>query len=188
MPRQEEKDYDDLFQCHHKLQRQYRSVVQKHKAAIQKIKKQNGELATLKLRQQTPPLTPSERREMDGCLRKASNSHQETDEKDDLLAVISKRLTDAEKELRLLKEDRVEHDSDWERSKKTKSNNDSQIQIASLTTHLHELATQHELDTLRLSLQEDKLKKIMALHNEYTTRHAALKKELHLYESERNQL
>ncbi len=188
MPRQDEKDYNDLFQCHHKLRRRYQKVVEKQKTALQKIKKLTNELATLKLRQQAPPGTPSQRHERDGCLRNVSQSHQEMDEKDELLRNISKRLTDAEKELHLLGlEHRTESASNNE-SRQSKSDDESQIQIASLKTHLHELATQHKLDTLRMSLQEEKLQKILALHNEYTTRHAMLKKELQFCKSERNQM
>lgn len=183
MPRQDEKDYNDLFRCHHKLRTKYQQVVEKHKASLQKIKKLSNEISTLKLRQQAPPATPS-----DGCLRKHSHQDPEKDEKNELLEVISKRLTNAEKELYLLRSEHRTESASNNNSRQNKSDDESQIQIASLKTHLHELATQHKLDTLRLNLQEEKLRKIIALHNEYTARHAMLKKELQCCEAERNQL
>ncbi|KAL7497310.1 hypothetical protein ACHAWT_005757 [Skeletonema menzelii] len=185
MPKENERDYEDLFNCHHELQRQYRSVVQKHKASLQKIKRLSNEVATLKLRLQALPSS-----EMDISLRKASDSHQEMDEKEkgDLLEVISKRLTEAEKNLHLLRLEKAVENASNNDSEKKKSDGDSQIQIARLKTHLHELATQHKLDALRLSLQEEKLRKILTLHNQYVRRHAMLKKELRFCESERNQM
>ncbi len=175
MPRQEEQDYNDLLKCHHALQSQYRKEVQKNKSSKQRIKKLSSELATLKLRQQTPPTR-----------RTTSHSHQEKDEKDDLLEVISRRLTDAEKQLDLLKlENQVKNASS---SSSNNNNNNKQADDESLTMHLHELATQHKLDTLRLSLQEEKLRKIIQLHNQYKARHDAMKKELHFYEEERHQM
>ena len=57
-----------------------------------------------------------------------------------------------------------------------------------MTINLQELESQHDLDTLRLALQDEKLKKILKFHNEYKARHVALKEELHLLEVERNQL
>ncbi len=70
----------------------------------------------------------------------------------------------------------------------TKDNDDLQKTNQRLKMHLQELASQHDLDTLRLALQDEKLKKILKFHNEYKARHVALKEELHFLEIERNQL
>ena len=70
----------------------------------------------------------------------------------------------------------------------TNDNDDLQKTNHSLKMHLQELASQHDLDTLRLALQDEKLKKILKFHNEYKARHVALKEELHFLEIERNQL
>lgn len=70
----------------------------------------------------------------------------------------------------------------------TSTNDDLQKTNQTLKLHLQELASQHDLDTLRLALQDDKLKKILKFHNEYKARHVALKEELHFLEIERNQL
>lgn len=175
--KQDEKDYNDLFQRHDEVQRQYKRLMQKQKASVQKIAKLSNEVATLKLRLQGAPSS-------EAPLRKTSESRRGMEEKDELLEVISKRLADAEKELHRLKlESAVE-----KASNSFCSDDDSQNQIAKLKTHLHELATQHKLDTLRMSLQEEKLKKILSLHTEYATRHTALKKQLRYSESERNQM
>lgn len=175
--KQDEKDYNDLFQRHSEVQRQYKRLMKKQKASVQKIAKLSNEVATLKLRLQGAPSS-------EAPLRKTSESRRGMEEKDELLEVISKRLADAEKELHRLKlESAVE-----KASNSFCSDDDSQNQIAKLKTHLHELATQHKLDTLRMSLQEEKLKKILSLHTEYATRHTALKKQLRYSESERNQM
>lgn len=178
--RQEEKDYSELLECHQKLQRQHRNVEQKQKGLIKRNKKLCSEVATLKLRQQA---CSQRDEEMDGFLRKESRSHQEKDEKDDLLDVISMRLAGAEKRLGLLA---LENQFKDTTNKSNKSGDDSQI--SSLKMHLHELASQHQHDTLRLNLQKEKLRQILKLHNEYKTRHVALKKELHFCEAERNQV
>lgn len=70
----------------------------------------------------------------------------------------------------------------------TKDNDDLQKTNQRLKMYLQELASQHDLDTLRLALQDEKLKKILKFHNEYKARHVALKEELHFLEIERNQL
>ena len=173
----QDDDYTDLFQRHDEVQRQYRRLILKQKASVQKIKKLSNEVATLKLRLQGVPSSESP-------LRKTSESRREMKEKDDLLEVIRKRLADAEKELHRLKlESAVE-----KASASFCTDDDSQNQIAKLKTQLQELATQLKLDTLMMSLQEEKLKKILSLHTEYATRHAALKKQLRYSESERNQM
>ena len=70
----------------------------------------------------------------------------------------------------------------------TSTNDDLQKTNQRLKIHLQELASQHDLDSLRLALQDEKLKKILKFHNEYKARHVALKEELHFLEIERNQL
>ena len=69
--KQDEKDYNDLFQRHQEVQRQHQRLTQKHKASVQKIKKLSNEVATLKLRLQGAPssesplrMTSESRREM----------------------------------------------------------------------------------------------------------------------------
>ena len=173
----QDDDYKDLFRRHDEVQRQYRRLMQKQKASVQKIKKLSNEVATLKLRLQAlPSESPSQQF---SCLRKTSESRRGMEEKDELLEVISKRLADAEKELHRLKlESAVE-----KASNSFCSDDDSQTQI-----QIAKLKTQHKLDTLRMSLQEEKLKKILSLHTEYATRHTALKKQLRYSESERNQM
>jgi cell division protein FtsB len=140
MPRQEEQDYNDLLKHYHTLQMQHRNEVQKNKSLMQRIRKLQRELATLKLRQQAPPTT-----------RTVSHSHQEKDEKDDILELISMRLTDAEKQLDLLKLE----------------NQVRQPKILSLS-----------------HAREEKLRKILQVHNEYKARHAALKDQMEEYKEE----
>ena len=176
--REEEKDYIELLNSHHTLQRQYRNAVQKHKSSIQLIKKLKCEIARLKLRLNAQP------RELDRgeCLQKSLLFYKGKGEKDDLLEILNRRLKDAEKQLDVLKlENRSKEDVN------NNQNEDSQM-LSQLQTHLHELKTQHELDTFRLNIQEGKLRKILTLHNEYKARHIALKEELHFHKAEIDQI
>jgi len=136
------------LRCYQNLQRQHRSVVKKHQASVQRIKKLSSKISTLKLRQE-------------GKGREA-----EKDDRSSRLVAPLKEKNDAA----------------------TSTNDEMQKTNQRLKLHLQELVSQHDLDTLRLALQEEKLKKILKFHNEYKARHVALKEELHFLEIERNRL
>ena len=62
--------------------------------------------------------------------------------------------------------------------------NTKPIQQETNNTKLRLLQSQNDVDKSRIKSQEDKLRKILSLHNEYKTRYESVKKELQLTQHE----
>ncbi|KAL7553586.1 hypothetical protein ACHAWF_016892 [Thalassiosira exigua] len=186
-----QRDYDDLFRCYSDMQREYRAIAGKHKAALQIVRKQKKEIQSLRLRCSAGVGNGRSRyacrtckKESGGCRRKVSDldTFGATDDKENVDAAIGRlqhRLSTAEEQLQVLKS----HPPSDQGMSAKRSGSENQEESS---TKLHMLQAQHQLDESRIRAQAEKLEKILSLHKEYKARHGALKKELHL-QQERNE-
>lgn len=189
-----QKAYQDLFSCYSELQRNYRAALSKNKTSSQVIKRQEKEIATLKLRYASR--LPSNRsvlrtKKSGGCLKELGEAFPvvetlaaDKENVENALGELRLRLSSAEQQLQMLRGDaaRNENDITSPMAKHIASSQESSAQ------KLHLLQAQHELDKSRMQAQEKKLERILQLHNEYKKRYASLKKELNFHRQENEDL
>ena len=176
------RDYKDLLNAYISLKSSYNNVVAKQKNSTQSINKLKKELQTCK-------------RRLAGkhCPRqKSAGTHVGADAKeradfatqfmdDSTQAALLERLTDAERQLKLLGEITNLPSND-------KENIDLQQKLEETTTELSVMKSKVEFQENKIESQCSKLEQILTLHGEYKSKYDRLKRELRFTQNENVQL
>jgi uncharacterized coiled-coil DUF342 family protein len=191
----EAKDCKELLDTYLALRSSYNSLVSKHKSSIHTISKLKSELQSCKRRLAGKngfrPKSAGEYSRM--VVKDSANAVQtETTFNDDTQKQLLNRLADAERQLKLLREENdKEHLTHYNQT--TVKNNDKQIaqlqlQLEETSTKLNNANVRCEYYQQKIDAQSETVEKLLELFREYKTKHHSIKHRLQSTEAENAEL